>query len=81
MSTHETDPASECIDGMLEECIDEIDEFIATLRRYPDAVLAFSLRIHLAKLLRALQERELCTPAEILVFLGALESEVRAEME
>lgn len=81
MSTFETDPAPERIDGMLEECVDEIDEFITTLQRYPEAVLAFALRIHLGKLLRALQERGLCTPAEMLVFLDALKSEARPEME
>lgn len=81
MSTFEPIPASECIDGMLEECVDEIDEFITTLQRYPEAVLAFALRIHLGKLLRALQERELCTPAEALAFLDALKSEARPEMQ
>jgi len=81
MSTFEPNPASECIDGMLEECVDEIDEFITTLQRYPEAVLAFALRIHLGTLLRALQERELCTPAETATFLDALKSEARPEME
>jgi hypothetical protein len=41
----------------IEACIEDIDDFVATLGRYPPAVLALALRVHLAGLIRVLRER------------------------
>ena len=59
----------------IEECVDEIDDFIETLDRYPEAVIAMSLRIHLGALLRAMVDEQLCGRAEVREFVAALEQE------
>ena len=59
----------------LEECLDEMDEFITTLQRYPDTVIAMSLRMHLAALLRAMVESRLCSREDVREFVIALERE------
>lgn len=51
---------------LLEECIDELDEAVARLDRFPVFVLALAMRVHLSALLDAMRvsgqitERELC---------------------
>jgi hypothetical protein len=59
----------------LERCVDEIDEFIGTLQRYPGTVLAMALRIHLGALLHAMLVDRLCSRAEVSEFVTALEHE------
>ena len=59
----------------MEECLDRIDEFISTLQRFPDPVIAMSLRVHLAALLRAMLESEQCTRSDVREFVTALEQE------
>jgi hypothetical protein len=59
----------------LEQCVDEIDDFIETLERYPGSVIAMALRIHLSALLRAMVEDQLCSPDEVREFVVALERE------
>lgn len=61
-------------DGMLEECVDLIDECVA-MDRYPEAVLALAFKVHLGNLLRALLERDLCTREDVRTFLLDLEQE------
>lgn len=61
--------------GTIEECVDEIDEFIARLDRYPPAVLAFALRTHLGGLLRAMVDEQVCTREHARQFVLDLESE------
>jgi hypothetical protein len=51
------------------------EEFLDTLERYPDAVIAQSLRIHLAALLRALVDNGHCSREDVRGFVLALEQE------
>jgi hypothetical protein len=62
-------------DGTVEQCIDELNEFIAGLERYPPAALAVALRVHLETLLQSLLEGELCTREEVRDFVRELERE------
>jgi hypothetical protein len=59
----------------IEQCVDEIDDFIETLERYPESVIALALRIHLGALLRAMVDDELCGREEVREFVIALEQE------
>jgi len=68
-------PADDADDNAIEECLDHIDEFIGTLQRFPDAVIAMSMRIHLSALLRAMVENRLCTREDVREFVVALEQE------
>jgi hypothetical protein len=61
--------------AMLEQCIDEIDQFVASLQRYQEPVLAFALRMHLSALLRAMVDCHACTREEVRQFLVELEQE------
>ena len=60
-------------DGTVEECLDELDDFIAGLSRYPPTVLAVALRVHLETLLQALLEGKICTREEVRDFIKELE--------
>lgn len=60
-------------DGTVEECLDELDDFIAGLSRYPPTVLAVALRVHLETLLQALLEGKICTREEVRDFVKELE--------
>ncbi len=62
-------------DGTIEECVDDIDEFVATLAKYPETVLAFALRVHLGALLRALTERGVFTREQVTEFVRDLARE------
>jgi hypothetical protein len=57
----------------LEECLDEITDFVVSLARYPPAVIAVALRVHLETLLQTLLENGACTRAEVRDFLRELE--------
>ena len=46
----------------LEECVDELNDFCATLQRYAPAAIAIALRIQLGALLQALIDARECTP-------------------
>jgi hypothetical protein len=63
-------------DGRLEECVDDLNDFIASLQRYPHTVLALAMRTHLAALLQALLEQGECTRPEVAALLAELEQEV-----
>jgi hypothetical protein len=67
--------AADSAESLVEECLDDIDEFMGTLQRFPDTVIAMSLRIHLAALLRAMVESEGCSPEDVRGFIAALELE------
>jgi len=60
-------------DGTVEECLDELDDFIAGLQRYAPTVLAVALRVHLEALLLALLEGRVCTREEVRDFVKELE--------
>lgn len=66
------DPAAH---GTIEECIDQIDDFIDRLERYPPPVLAFALRAHLGGLLRAMVDQQVCTREQVRQFVVELEHE------
>jgi hypothetical protein len=61
--------------GTFEECADELNDFVATLQKYPDTVLAFALRAHLCGLLQALQAHGQWSREEVATFLGEMEQE------
>jgi hypothetical protein len=67
------DPTAD--NGTIEECLDEINDFVATLGHYPPTMLAVAMRVHLESLLRTLLERDLCTRQEIRDFAKDLERE------
>jgi hypothetical protein len=64
------------VEGTIEECLDEINDFIATLERYPPTALAVAMSVHLQSVLRALLECHLCTRQQVLEFVQELEQEV-----
>jgi len=68
-------PAGASDEASLEQCIDDIDQFVDTLDRYPEPVLAFALRAHLSALLRVLVDSHTCTREEVRQFLVELERE------
>jgi hypothetical protein len=59
----------------IEQCVDEIDDFIETLERYPGSVIAMALRIHLGALLHAMYDDQLCSREQVREFVAALEQE------
>jgi hypothetical protein len=69
------DPDCAAAAGTIEECVDALGEFIATLDRYPDIVVAHALQVHLAALLRALVACGQCTPAQAREFITDLRDE------
>ena len=62
-------------DATVEECLDELNDFIMGLERYAPTVLAVALRVHLGTLLQALLERDLCTREDVRDFVRELERE------
>lgn len=60
-------------DGVVEECLDELNELMAGLQRYPPAVLAVALRVHLETLLQALLDGKVCSREEVRDFVRELE--------
>jgi hypothetical protein len=65
----------ESSDGSIEECVDEIDDFIERLDCYAPPVLAYALRAHLAGLLRAMVDGHVCTREHVRQFVLELEQE------
>jgi len=66
-------------DGTLEECLDEINDFVQTLTRYPPRMIAVAMRAHLEILLRAMVECGMCKRDDILQFTRELQEEVLEE--
>jgi hypothetical protein len=62
-------------EGTIDECLDELGDRLEGLERYPPAVLAVALRVHLQALLQVMLVGELCTRPEVRVFLKELERE------
>jgi hypothetical protein len=71
-----TDETLTSADAAIEECVDEIDDFVASLQRHSQVVLAIALRIHLSSLLQALMERGECTHSQVAAFVAELAREV-----
>jgi len=60
-------------DGTLEECLDELNDFMGGLQRYAPTILAVAMRVHLGTLLQALLEARQCSRAEVRDFVRELE--------
>lgn len=60
-------------EGTVEECLDELNDFVAGLQRYSSTTLAVALRVHLETLLQALLEEKVCTREEVRDFVRELE--------
>ena len=63
-------------EGTIEECLDEINDFAATLERYPPTAVAIAMSVHLQSVLRARLECDLCTPQQVREFVQELERDV-----
>ena len=59
--------------GTVEECLDELNDFMAGLQQYSPTVLAVALRVHLEGLLHALLEGKMCSREEVRDFVRELE--------
>jgi hypothetical protein len=68
-------------EGTLEECLDEINDFVQTLTSYPPQMIAIAIRANLEILLRAMLECDLCTRAEVKEFARRLEQGVLEETD
>ena len=71
-------------DTALEECIEELDELVMSLDRYPPAAVAVAMGTHLEGLLGALLDAQQCTAEEVRNLLreieaGALEDKAAGE--
>jgi hypothetical protein len=62
--------------GAVEQCLDELNDFIDGLQRYPPTILAVALRVHLETLLQALLQAKICTREEMRDFIRELERDV-----
>jgi hypothetical protein len=63
-------------EGTLEECLDEINDFVQTLDRYSPRMIALAMRAHMEILLRAMLDCDVCTRQELRAFVRELEQEV-----
>lgn len=61
-------------DPMLEECIEELDELVMSLDRYPPTTVAIAMGTYLESLLGALLDERQCTADEAREFLREIES-------
>jgi len=61
-------------DGTVEECLDELNDFIEGLR-YSPTVVAVAMRVHLEAVLHALLDGKVCTREEVRDFVRDLERE------
>ena len=60
-------------EGTVEECLDELNDFVSGLQRYSSTCIAVALRVHLETLLQALLEASVCTREEVRDFVRELE--------
>ena len=67
--------------GAIEECLDEINDFVATLDRYPPTAVAVAMSVHLQTMLSALVDCDLCTPQQVRSFVQELERDVSEEIK
>jgi hypothetical protein len=67
-------------DGLIEECMDEFNEFVSTLKRYPPTVIAVALSVHLQALMGALVEYEICSRDQALEFIRDLRHDLLEEL-
>jgi hypothetical protein len=63
-------------EAVIEECIEELDELVTTLDRYPPAAVAIAIGTYLEGLLGALLDERQCTADEVRELLREIESGV-----
>jgi hypothetical protein len=63
-------------DAVVEECIEELDELVTSLDRYPPAAVAVAIGTYLEGLLGALLDERQCTADEVRELLREIESGV-----
>lgn len=66
-------------DNILEECIEELDELVMSLDRFPPTAVAVAMSTHLASLLGALLDERQCTAEDVRELLREIESGVLEE--
>ena len=60
-----------------EECADELNDFLITLERYPQTMVAYALRAHLCGLLLALRAQGEWSEANLVEFVDEMGAEIR----
>ena len=68
-------------EGTMEECLDEINDFVQALTHYPPQMIAMAIRAHLEVLLRTMLECDLCRREDVKEFVRELEREVLEETD
>jgi hypothetical protein len=63
-------------DAVVEKCIEELEELIMSLDRYPPAAIAIAIGTYLEGLLGALLDERQCTADEVRELLREIESGV-----
>jgi hypothetical protein len=71
--THPDDPA-------LEECLEELEAILSRAGRFPPALVALALRIHLEALLLMMIEQGFCSRGEVRAFLRDLEDQTLSDV-
>lgn len=66
-------------ESVIEECIQELDDLVMSLDRYPPSAVAVALGTYLEGLLGALLDERQCTPKEARQLLREIESGVLQE--
>jgi len=66
-------------DTTIDECIEELDELVMSLDRYPPTAVAVAMGAYLEGLLGALLDEQLCTTEEVRELLKEIESGVLDE--
>jgi hypothetical protein len=61
-------------EAAVEECIEELEELVMSLERYPPAAIAVAMGTYLEGLLGALLEQRQCTPEEVRRLLREIEA-------
>ena len=63
-------------DALVEECIEELDELVTALDRYPPAAVAVAIGTYFQGLLGALLDERQCTADEVRQLLREIEAGV-----
>ena len=71
---------STATESMIEECLDEMNNFVSTLDRYPPTTIAVTQSVHLQTLLCALVDCGLSTPEEVRNFVEEFAQDVLTEI-
>ena len=75
-----TDRLTQACEETLDECFDAFEEVVVRMERFPPALVALTLRLHLEMLLGMLIERRLATRQEVRAFLQDLEKNTLPEL-